>query len=273
MSSFPLNNFRIKRTDREIEPQEVLLDAFSRKNKEAGVSERKLEVPISPRIILDAWIGILLLFFVIFLRTFQLQVIDGKTFSDLSEKNRFVVKTIKAERGVIYDNNFVQLVSNKPSFNFICDDKTVIENVEHDVLLKLETNIEDYPGCIIENNTVRDYKLPVKIILFNNQCLGLVRQIQEFAFCSRYVSTRINSKVNFVKIAQAYGLEAFCVTRPQDLEAAWKQAMRKDKLPIGLFYQQLKPSYHEQVSELAKGPLVNKDIFKVNISQLLAEFK
>ena len=82
---------------------------------------------------------------------------------------------------------------------------------------------------IQELATVRDYKLPVKIILFNNQCLGLVRQIQEFAFCSRYVSTRINSKVNFVKIAQAYGLEAFCVTRPQDLEAALRKVIASKK--------------------------------------------
>lgn len=59
---------------------------------------------------------------------------------------------------------------------------------------------------------------------------------------------------------------------PQDLEAAWKQAMRADKLPIGLFFQQSKPAYHEQVSELQEIPLVNHPIETIDLSQLLKEF-
>lgn len=60
---------------------------------------------------------------------------------------------------------------------------------------------------------------------------------------------------------------------PDNLEAAWRQSMRTDKLPTGLFFQEQKPSYHQQVSELAKGPLVQKDISQINISELLKEFK
>src|SRR3989338_2385447 len=130
MSKSPLDKLSVKKFGMEIEPQEVLLDALSqRQEKEIGISEKKIEVPISSRIILCAWTGILVLFSLLFFRTFQLQVIEGKTFSDLSEKNKFVVKTVKAERGVIYDRNFVQLVYNKPSFNLICDGKILSENI------------------------------------------------------------------------------------------------------------------------------------------------
>lgn len=58
-----------------------------------------------------------------------------------------------------------------------------------------------------------------------------------------------------------------------NLEAALKQAIRTDKFPIGLFYKEEKPSYHQQVSELQEGPLVKRSIEKIDLSQLLKEFK
>lgn len=60
---------------------------------------------------------------------------------------------------------------------------------------------------------------------------------------------------------------------PDNLETAWKQAMRTDKLPTGLFYKEVKPAYHQQVSELQNGPLVKKDISNISLSELLKEFK
>src|SRR3972149_9554474 len=61
--------------------------------------------------------------------------------------------------------------------------------------------------------------------------------------------------------------------QPNDRGAAWKQAVRIDKLPIGLFFQETKPAYHQQVSELKEGPLVNKSIETIDIGNLLKEFK
>lgn len=158
MSKFPFAKFKIDRFDKEIEPQEVLLDSFAQKREiETGVSEKKLEIPISPRILRAVWAGILILFLIFFGRTFQLQVMEGKNLSVLSEKNKFVVKAIKAERGVIYDRNFKQLVFNKPSFNLVCSGEISIKNIDHQTLLKVETSRDDYPSCKIEKNTVRDY--------------------------------------------------------------------------------------------------------------------
>jgi len=76
---------------------------------------------------------------------------------------------------------------------------------------------------IQELATIKDYNLPVKIILLNNKCLGLVRQIQEFAFCKRYHSTKVNSKVNFLKIASSYGIDTLSVKTTQEIEPALKK--------------------------------------------------
>lgn len=60
---------------------------------------------------------------------------------------------------------------------------------------------------------------------------------------------------------------------PDNLENAAKQAMRKDKLPIGLFFKEEKPAYHQEVSELKEAPLVNHPIETVNLTKLLEEFR
>lgn len=60
---------------------------------------------------------------------------------------------------------------------------------------------------------------------------------------------------------------------PSNREMAWKQAMRQDKLPIGLFYQEEKPAYHQQVSELQAGTSVSRSIASIDISLLVAEFR
>lgn len=60
--------------------------------------------------------------------------------------------------------------------------------------------------------------------------------------------------------------------KPDNLEAVWKQAMRKDKLPIGLFFQEQKQAYHQQVSELKESPLVNHSIDTIDLTSLLKEF-
>ena len=73
---------------------------------------------------------------------------------------------------------------------------------------------------IQELATIRHYKLPIKIVLLNNKCLGLVRQIQEFAFDKRFESTLVNSEVDFVSIAKAYGINAFSVESENKVEAA-----------------------------------------------------
>jgi acetolactate synthase-1/2/3 large subunit len=59
----------------------------------------------------------------------------------------------------------------------------------------------------------------VKILILNNSFLGMVRQWQELFFDSRYSYTNISSP-DFVKVAEAYGIEAEKVSERKDLEEA-----------------------------------------------------
>lgn len=183
MSKFPFHKLKVKNSQKEIEPQEVLLDSLAKKREEElGISEKKLELPISQKIMQGFFLAFFIVVFIFLVRTFQLQILEGETFAQLSKENEFIIRSIKAERGVIYDSNFNQLVFNKPSFDFFCQDKIVSEKLDHQTLLFFETRIDDYPGCEIKNNTVREYILgPVF-----SQLIGYKRKTEEKTGLEQY---------------------------------------------------------------------------------------
>jgi penicillin-binding protein 2 len=114
-----LKNKKIKTYFREdIEPQETLLDNLAqKKEEELGVSEKKFETPLSRWTLQGFLISALILFFILFFRTLQLQILEGGKYSALAKENKFVIYQIRAERGVVYDRDGVQLVFNRPSFD------------------------------------------------------------------------------------------------------------------------------------------------------------
>jgi len=59
---------------------------------------------------------------------------------------------------------------------------------------------------IQELGTLAQQNLPVKILVMDNSCLGMVRQWQELFFGKRYGSTLLQNNPDFVKIADAYGI-------------------------------------------------------------------
>jgi len=107
---------------REIEPHEVLLDKLAKKKEEElGISQKKFETPLFKRVFQGFFYFSILLLFLLFLRTFQFQVIEGKELSILAFENRYIFHKIQAQRGVIYDRNLKQLVFNRPSFDLVCE--------------------------------------------------------------------------------------------------------------------------------------------------------
>jgi acetolactate synthase I/II/III large subunit len=68
--------------------------------------------------------------------------------------------------------------------------------------------------CLPELATLRRYGVPVKIVLIDNQNLGMVRQWQELFFSERYSATNLADNPDFAAIARAYGIEAFEVGSP-----------------------------------------------------------
>jgi acetolactate synthase-1/2/3 large subunit len=80
---------------------------------------------------------------------------------------------------------------------------------------------------IQEFGTISHNKIPVKIAILNNRFLGMVRQWQELFYDRRYSFTELPS-VEFVKIANAYGIEGVKVESPDDVMPALRAALDCD---------------------------------------------
>jgi acetolactate synthase-1/2/3 large subunit len=74
---------------------------------------------------------------------------------------------------------------------------------------------------IQELQTVAHHKLPVKIIIINNQAYGMVRQFQQSYFNERYQSTVWGvSAPDFTAVAKAYHIPAHSIKNPAEIKSA-----------------------------------------------------
>ena len=72
--------------------------------------------------------------------------------------------------------------------------------------------------------TLVQNRLPVKIVILNNNFLGMVRQWQQLFFDKRYSQTCLESPIDFVKLAEAYGATGLSTSKPDEVEATIKKA-------------------------------------------------
>jgi acetolactate synthase-1/2/3 large subunit len=88
---------------------------------------------------------------------------------------------------------------------------------------------------IQELATIFQEKIPVKIIIMNNEYLGMVRQWQEMFFDKRYSFTHLVNP-DFVKVAEAYGIKAKLITERSKLKDSIKELINS-KEPILIEYK------------------------------------
>lgn len=106
----------------------------------------------------------------------------------------------------------------------------------------MQMNIQEMATAVV-------YELPVIICVLNNGYLGNVRQWQEMFYQKRYVSTCLryrrscavicNSPTgecpeytpDFVKLAESYGAKGIRVTKAEEIEAAFQEALKNTKAP------------------------------------------
>ncbi len=81
-----------------------------------------------------------------------------------------------------------------------------------------------YQMTIQELGTIFQTKVPVKIVVLNNDFLGMVRQWQQLFFDKRYASTEIQNP-DFVAIAKGYSINAKKVTKREEIASAVKEMM------------------------------------------------
>jgi acetolactate synthase-1/2/3 large subunit len=76
---------------------------------------------------------------------------------------------------------------------------------------------------IQEMATLVQNRLPVKIVILNNNFLGMVRQWQELFFDKRYSQTCMELPIDYIKLAEAYGAKGFLATKPDEVEDVIKK--------------------------------------------------
>ncbi len=89
-----------------------------------------------------------------------------------------------------------------------------------------------YQMTVQELGTIMQYKIPVKILVLNNNFLGMVRQWQQLFHGKRYSFTEMVNP-DFVKLAEAYSIPARKVVNREDLQDAMKE-MLEAKTPYFL---------------------------------------
>ena len=77
---------------------------------------------------------------------------------------------------------------------------------------------------LTELSTIGYYNIPVIVVIFNNGTLGMVRQWQTLFFGHRYSQTTLDRGPDFVKLADAYGLEGTRVDNLADFKKAFASA-------------------------------------------------
>lgn len=80
--------------------------------------------------------------------------------------------------------------------------------------------------------TVARNRLPLITLLFNNSTLGMVRQWQGMFCEGRYSETDMGEEVNYVKLAEAYGLKGEKVTNIEELESALSRALKQSSATV-----------------------------------------
>ena len=84
-----------------------------------------------------------------------------------------------------------------------------------------------------ELSTEEFYKTPVITFIMNNRRLGMVRQWQELVYDERYFQTTTDRGPDFVKLAEANGLQGFRVNAVEELETAIQAALEAQEKGIG----------------------------------------
>ncbi|WP_302653950.1 biosynthetic-type acetolactate synthase large subunit [uncultured Clostridium sp.] len=97
--------------------------------------------------------------------------------------------------------------------------KAVVFNIAGDGSFGMDCN---------EFATAVNFKLPVKVIVMNNNALGMVRQWQSLFYEGRYAETILNRATDFVKLAEAFGGTGFRVEKPEELQDILEKALATD---------------------------------------------
>jgi len=83
-----------------------------------------------------------------------------------------------------------------------------------------------------ELGTAMENELPIKILLFNNSNLGMVRQLQHFYSGQRYFGVDFTRNPDFLKLAEAYGAAGYRINRFEEIKPVLAEALANERLTL-----------------------------------------
>ncbi|AGF54098.1 acetolactate synthase-1/2/3 large subunit [Clostridium saccharoperbutylacetonicum] len=78
-------------------------------------------------------------------------------------------------------------------------------------------------------------RLPLIQVIMNNNCLGMVRQWQNFFYEGRYSETTLDRPTDYVKLAEAFGAKAFRITKVEEIDEVLRKALDSNE-PVLIDY-------------------------------------
>jgi len=79
-----------------------------------------------------------------------------------------------------------------------------------------------------EMSTVKQYRIPVKVFILNNEYLGMVRQWQEFFHGGRYAESYTDSLPDFVALAESFGWKGLRASKPSEVDGVIAEMIAHD---------------------------------------------
>jgi len=110
-----LNNYRKKKSTKDIEPDEIFLDGENLPQFDTDQFEGRIEKPISKASMFFLGFCFVLVGVVYIGKVWQLQVVKGEEYAQRSERNRLKHTPIFSQRGIIKDRNGVEIAWNIPT--------------------------------------------------------------------------------------------------------------------------------------------------------------
>lgn len=80
-----------------------------------------------------------------------------------------------------------------------------------------------------ELSLLQEMRIPVKVVILNNGALGMVRQWQQTFYDERYSQSLMPVQPDFVKLAEAYDIKGYRVSKKEDAEKIFKEALLSDE--------------------------------------------
>jgi acetolactate synthase-1/2/3 large subunit len=80
--------------------------------------------------------------------------------------------------------------------------------------------------------TAQLHRRPVKVLIVNNNYLGMIRQWQEMFYDNRLSGADLEGNPDFVKLAEAYGTKALRIRRSADVDRILREAHDYDDGPV-----------------------------------------